>query len=244
MVLLKEFVDNIWVYDGEVVQWYSLPYTTRMTIVKLASGDLWIHSPAKITEALLQELHQLGKPTYLIAPNKIHHLYLPAWQQQFPEATIYAAPGLQAKRPDIRFCKDLEEQPEPEWQQDLDQLIFRGSTMMEEVVFFHKITRTLILTDLIENFPRDHFTGYQKLLAQATGILAPHGQTPLDWRLSYTFQKKLARSSLATILTWQPERIIIAHGECIQEQGTDFLRRSFRWLQPELSEVKIAEFSP
>jgi hypothetical protein len=47
---------------------------------------------------------------------------------------------------------DLGDLPEEAWREDLDQLIFRGSRFIQEVVFFHRKTRTLVLADLIENF--------------------------------------------------------------------------------------------
>ena len=228
---LQQVGHKVWIYDGETVNFYSLPYSTRMTVIKLNDQSLWVHSPTTLNSNLQSEIDHLGKVRFLIAPNKLHHLFLPQWQAVYPDAKTYAAPGLIAKRPDITFDKELTETAEPPWRDEIMQTLLSGSCWMAEVVFYHSDSKTLILADLIENFDPSVFNRWQRFLAKLTGILAPDGKTPLDWRLSFLFGKSQARQALETMLAWQPEKIIIAHGECIFGNGTDFLRRSFAWLE-------------
>ena len=227
---LQQVANRLWVYNGDIINFLGLPYSTRMTVVKLDEERLWIHSPTALTSDLQAEIDSLGKVCYLVAPNKLHHLFLPQWQAAYPESESYAAPGLIDKRPDIVFHKELNGGAEPVWQEDIEQTLFAGSPVMEEVVFFHKDSKTLILADLIENFDPQVFSSWQRLVAKLTGILAPNGKTPVDWRLSFIFGKRRARAALKTMLAWRPENIIIAHGQCIFGNGTEFLRRSFAWL--------------
>lgn len=228
---LKKISDGIWIVDGDEVSWYRMPYTTRTTIVRLGNGDLWIHSPGKIVRTLRNEVDELGVVKHLVSPNKIHHLYLSDWKEIYPDAILYSPPGLRKKRKDIIFDTDLEDFPATFWENEIEQMIFRGSSAMEEVVFFHKNSRTLILTDLIENFHPDHFSGFQKILAKITGIVSPCGKTPLDWRMSFLFGKKQARECLYTMVSWHPSTIVISHGECIFDDAEAFLQRSFSWLK-------------
>ncbi|NSY33453.1 DUF4336 domain-containing protein [Pseudoalteromonas sp. JC28] len=221
---------NIWIHNGPTVPFFGMPYTTRSTIVKLSSGALWVHSPGKLTEGLLSELTQLGQVAYLISPNKLHHLFMGDWQEKFPHAIMFASPGVDKKRPDLTFQRQLGDMAEPEWQEDIDQLIFKGSAVMEEVVFFHKESDTLILTDLIENFHPNHFSGFKKVLAKITGIISPNGKTPIDWRTSFMFGKQQARACFSKMAAWQTQYIVIAHGECITTGAGAFLHRSFSWL--------------
>ena len=227
---LKEISNDIWIFDGEEVSWYGMPYSTRMTVIRLKNGNLWVHSPEKIVTGLLKEINALGVVKYLVSPNKIHHLFVADWIQEYPDAISFSSPGLREKRSDLSFARDLGESPEVEWQDEIDQLIFKGSRAMEEVVFFHRKSETLILTDLIENFCPSHFKGFKKLIAMATGIVSPNGKTPLDWRLSFYFDKNTARRCLDEIFKWKPKTIIISHGECVYENAQEFLRNSFRWL--------------
>ena len=230
MSFLIKLDDNIWISDGEAVSFYGLAYTTRMTIVKLKDGKLWVHSPGKIIEEMIDEVKSLGQVSYLVSPNKIHHLFINDWINVFPNAISYSSPGLREKRKDISFDKDLSDAPEQEWEAEIDQVIFKGSSAMEEVVFFHKTSRVLILTDLIENFHPNHFSGFKKVIAKLTGIVSPNGKTPLDWRASFIFGKSEARKSLAKIISWKPNKIVISHGECIYSNATEFLLKSFKWV--------------
>lgn len=228
--MLNQLAENIWVVDGGAVPFFGLPYTTRMTIIRLENNDLFIHSPINPNNELIQEVSKLGNIKYLISPNKIHHLFLQDWLELYPNAEVYASPGLREKRKDINFTADLKDFPKAQWQNEIDQLIFKGSRVMQEVVFFHKPSKTLILTDLIENFDENYFTGFKGLIAKLSGIVAPNGKTPIDWRMSFFFGKKQARECFERILAWQPERIIVAHGKNIETNAVDFLKKSFKWL--------------
>ena len=230
MKVIKEVSDDIWIVDGDEVPWYGMPYTTRTTIVRLENGDLWIHSPGKLSEYLLSEVNTLGIVKHLVSPNKIHHLFMADWKEKYPMAILYASPGLKDKRSDIQFEEELEDHPNQSWEKEIDQIIFKGSSMMEEVVFFHESSGTLILTDLIENFHPDYFSGYKKILAKVTGIVSPNGKTPLDWRMSFFFGKNQAKECLDKMISWNPKRIIVSHGECIFNDAVGFLKRSFSWV--------------
>lgn len=229
--LLKQIGDDIWIVDGDTVSFFGIPFSTRMTVIKLSDGNLWVHSPICLKDELQTHIDRLGHVAYLIAPNKLHHLYLTQWLHRYPDARAYAAPGLAEKRSDIHFANVLAAQPENAWQNDIQQTLFTGSPLMQEAVFFHTASKTLILTDLIENFKPEAFNSWQRTLARLTGIIAPHGKTPIDWRLSFYFAKNEARNALNKLIAWHPDNIVIAHGECIFGQGTEFLTRSFAWLK-------------
>ena len=230
MSFLQKIDDDIWIYDGSTVSWYGMPYTTRMTIVRLKSGEIWIHSPEEIVNGFLSEIQKLREIKYLVSPNKIHHLFVQDWIQLLPDAIAFSAPGLQEKRSDVIFYGELSDKSESQWNKDIEQLIFKGSKAMDEVVFFHKKSNTLILTDLIENFHPNHFTGIKKHIAKLTGIISPNGKMPLDWRLSFILGKNEARESLKKMINWNPNKIIISHGECIYKDAVPFLKKSFSWL--------------
>ncbi len=227
---LHPLSDKLWIHDGPSVPFLGLPYSTRMTVIRLSSGELWIHSPAQLTQALKDAIDRRGDVRYLVAPNKLHHLFMADWIKAYPQAQSFAAPGLQEKRADILFNKTLTDEAEAAWRHDIQQTLFRGSKLMEEVVFYHAASKTLILTDLIENFNPEVFSTWQRWLAKLTGILAPNGKTPLDWRLSFIFGKPQARKALQQMYDWQVENIVLAHGECVLGGGDEFLRKSFAWI--------------
>lgn len=225
---MQKLADNLWIIDGDTVSFHGFPYSTRMTVIRLADGALWVHSPVGLTETLRSQLASLGPVRWLIAPNHLHHLFLADWIAAYPEARTLGTRQVIEKCPDITFAETLDEHHRPPWANEIDQVLFSGSRLMEEAVFFHRRSRTLIVTDLIENFPPGHFNWWQQPIARLAGILAPHGKTPLDWRLS--FNKRSAQAALTRIKAWAPARIVMAHGEIVDERDNTFLNESFDWL--------------
>ncbi|OOE75958.1 DUF4336 domain-containing protein [Salinivibrio sp. ML290] len=220
---------SIWIADGEAVPFFTLPYTTRMVVVRLADQSLWIHSPIKLTGALRSELASLGVVRYLIAPNQLHHLYLAEWVEAFPEAQLIGTQQVAKKRKDLRFDYHFEDLLEPAWQDDIAQCLITGSPVMTECVFFHRQSQTLIVTDLIENFRPEAFSPFKRKIAEWSGVTAPNGKTPLDWRLSFWFHKDELATHIRTLIHWAPQRLVMAHGEIIDE-AVPHLLRAFSWL--------------
>lgn len=91
---------------------------------------------------------------YLVSPNHLHHLYLGDWSQAYPDAKVYASPRLASKRKDLTFDKMLSTAtPEPEWAGQIEQCLFgSGNGWIDELVFFHRASRTVIFTDLVMDF--------------------------------------------------------------------------------------------
>jgi hypothetical protein len=228
--LLVEFGSSIWICDGPVVPFLAgFPYPTRMAIVRLSNGGLFVWSPVALSDALRREVDALGNVCCLVSPNLLHHLFLEEWSSAYPRARLYASPGLRRRRKDLNFEADLGDAPEPEWAPDIDQVLVRGSFMMTEVVFFHRASGTAIFADLIENLPRDWFKGWRGLVARLDGITAPNPGAPREWRLSF-LHRQAAKLAVEHILAWPIERALIAHGEPASRDGAAFVRRAFAWL--------------
>ncbi len=230
---LKPVDENIWIVDGPTIRFYGIPFPTRTTIVRLHSGDLFIHSPGHLTEPLIASIKKLGNVRHLVSPNKIHYWWIGTWSEAWPDAIKWASPGVaeRAGKHSITFDKDLHEEAAPEWAEDIDQLIVHGGRFMEEVVFFHKASSTLILTDLIENFePNKIRSGFTKFLAYLAGILAPDGKMPFDMRMTHWGRYGQLREAINKMLSWHPQRIIIAHGRWFETDGEAQLKRAFRWV--------------
>ncbi|NOH51168.1 DUF4336 domain-containing protein [Vibrio rotiferianus] len=201
-----------------------------MTIVRLSWGELWVHSPIKLNDLVRNQVNSLGTVKFLVAPNHLHHLFIADWQCSYPEAITYGTAEVIKKRKDLAFDYSLNEEQNWPWFPEIQQVLFTGSPLMEECVFFHKASEVLIVTDLIENFPPRNFNCWQRLVARGVGILAPHGKMPIDWRISFMFGKKHARKHLSSIIRWHPKKIIMSHGEIVEEQAVKFLDKSFSWL--------------
>ncbi len=233
---LKPVDENIWIVDGEAISFYGLPYSTRMTVVRLANGDLFLHSPIALNDDLKRQIDVLGKVRHLVSPNWIHYAYIPEWAETYIETISWASPGVRKRAKKfgvpIVFDRDLGDISEPEWSDELEQMVVRGNRYHEEVVFFHKSSKTLILTDLIENFEARSIPIWFRPLAWLAGILDPDGKAPVDMRLGFLKGKRELRQAVQRMIEWAPERVILSHGRWYADEGVGELKRAFRWVLP------------
>ena len=232
--VLKPVAKDIWIVDGPRIGFgvgpFEFPFTTRMTVIRLRNGDLILHSPVALTPALRSAVELLGPVRFLVAPSSLHYWWLPDWKAVFPGAEVLAVRGLQerAKRP-IAVDRLLVGRGSP-WPAEIDLLVVRGDALTEAVLF-HRASRTLILTDLIENFePGRIHNWFLRLLVRLAGAVDPDGKAPLDMRLSFFRRRKALRLAVRQMLAWQPERVVIAHGRWYDKDGTAELSRAFRWV--------------
>ena len=227
--MLQEFGQSLFIADGPAVSFYGFPYPTRMAVIRLSDGSAWIWSPVALTEELADSVESVGPVRFIVSPNKIHHLFLAEWADRWPEARLYAPPGLAKKKPDLNFYAELGDEPDPAWAADIDQVIFHGSVAMEEVVFFHRESRCAIVCDLIQRHPEAAMTGWKGRLMRMDGLVGENGSTPREWRASF-LRRGPARAAREKLLSWNPERLLIAHGKCAPAGAKDIIADALSWI--------------
>jgi uncharacterized protein DUF4336 len=227
--MLEPFGPSLYVADGPTVSFFGFPYPTRMAVARLSDGSAWVWSPIALTPELTDDVQRIGPVRYIVSPNKLHHLFLQEWADRWPEARLYAPPGLARRKPALHFHAELEDQPDPSWQADIDQAVFRGSFAMDEVAFFHRASRTAIIGDLIQRFSDKDLSGWKKVVMRFSGLVGERGSTPIDWRSSF-LRHGPARAALQRVLEWNPERLLIAHGSCAQNGATEIIAAALRWI--------------
>jgi hypothetical protein len=227
--MLEEFGPSLFVAEGPTVSFLGFPYPTRMAVARLGDGSVWAWSPIALVPELEREVRSIGPVRHIVSPNKIHHLFLGEWAERWPSAQIHAPPGLAKRRPELRFDAELGDEADPAWAADLDQTIFRGSIAMEEVVFFHRVSRTAILCDLVQRHDPAQMKGLKGMLMRLDGLVGERGSTPREWRASF-LRRRAARAARARVLAWEPERLLIAHGACAEKNATQILTRALAWM--------------
>ena len=227
--MLKAFAESLYIADGPCVPFLGIPYPTRMAIVQLQDGSLWVWSPIALSAELEREVNALGPVRHVVSPNKIHHLFLPEWAERFPDAQFHAPPGLARRKPELHFDRELGEEADPAWSEEIDQMIFKGSPAMEEVLFFHRPSKTAILCDLVQRHDPAQFKTIHRWLLRADGLIGENGSTPLEWRLTF-WRRRQARAAKATLLNWEPENLLIAHGTCATGEAGRILSQALTWV--------------
>lgn len=227
--MLEPFGPSLYVAAGPTVSFFGFPYPTRMAVARLTDGSVWVWSPIALTAELAAAVQAIGPVHHIVSPNKLHHLFLREWAEHWPDAKLYAPPGLARKKPALHFEAELSDDAVAAWKTDIDQVVFRGSFAMAEVVFFHRASRAAIIGDLIQRFPESDVSGWKRMLLKFGGLLGERGSTPIDWRTSF-LRHGPARAALQKVLGWNPERLLIAHGMCAQTGAVGIIANALRWI--------------
>jgi hypothetical protein len=223
---LRAIAPDLWVADRPQ-KFYGLPVGTRMTLIRLADGSLLLHSPVELDAGLRRELDAVGRVRYVVAPNRVHHLYAGRVAETYPDARLWVGPGVERKRPDLVYVAVLGDEAPDEWRGQVDQVFFAGRPYENEMTFFHRASRTLILCDLAFNF-RDGTAFLTRWLMRSIRSYGRFGPSTLDpWLIK---DRAAARASLERILAWDFDRVIVAHGDVLERGGHDQLARGYRWL--------------
>lgn len=233
----KPLAENVWVVDSGPQRVLRQPFPIRMTVLRLADGGLFLHSPTRHTPALAAALTALGPVRHLVAPGTAHWSHVSPWRKAFPEALVWAPPGVadraRAQDVDLGLTRVLGGAAvgamAPDWDAEVAQTLFSAPGFVE-IAFHHHASRSLILTDLIQAMEADRLPLTTRLLARAVGSTTPEGTTPAHLRLLLGRRRDANRAAAQQLLALRPERVIFAHGTFYATDGEARLRRALAWL--------------
>jgi len=217
---LVEFVPGqVWLQEYPI-HFAGCDFNARMAVIRVSETELMVHSPCEIDTASKEAISAIGDVAYIVAPGTYHHLYVPSAQEAFPDAETYICPGIERKRPELDFDWFLGDRPPEAWAGVLDQVLVRGNKFIWEVAFYHRPTKTLLLVDLIENITDDTpnvnwlLTLWWKAVFRMWNNPKPAPEYQMGWR-----DKAAASKSLMKILEWDFDKIILAHGDLIENDA-------------------------
>ncbi len=225
--MLEPIADEVWAVERPFSAG-GMSIGTRMTVIRLPGGRLWLHSPVKIDEELAKEVDALGRVSFILAPNKVHHLMLGPWGSRYPEAELHAAPGLGKKRPDLTFAGELGDTPARGWEGELEQVFLEGAPVVNETVFFHPRSRTLVPTDLVFNVQKAAGLWTKLTLG---GLLGATGGVRMSRTVKYTVRDRARfAKSVERVLEWDFQQATVTHGDVIAHDAKDLVRSAAAWL--------------
>lgn len=227
---LTEYVPGqIWLLEYPV-RFAGMELFGRTTIIRLENGELIVHDPCVVIENIKDQINDLGVVKYIIAPGTYHHLYVAEFQEAYPDAETFLCPGLESKRPDLKFDWLLGNKVDNRWADVLEQVLLQGTRHITEVAFFHKPSDTLILVDLLENIGDDyqHQAGlllrfYWKVIFRMWNNPKAAPEYQLGWG-----NKEIVKAGLNKILSWDAKRLILSHGENIEGDVNQILRKAWK----------------
>ncbi|MBI3785650.1 MAG: DUF4336 domain-containing protein [Deltaproteobacteria bacterium] len=226
MSTLRELANNLWVADRPLKLIVG-DIGSRMTVLRLADGGLFLHSPVRLDAETRAALDAIGSVRHVVAPSLVHHFFVAEYAIAYREAQLCAAPGLPQKRQDLKFDALLSDEAPTAWRDEIEQHCFRGVPRTNEVVFFHRASRTLLLTDLAFNVRAERTAGARLFywLAGAAGDFGPHRLMRALIR-----DRSAARASVERILQWDFDRVTVTHGDVLESGGRAAFANAFEFL--------------
>lgn len=221
----QPLTEGLWTIERKLKMPGGLKLPVRTTVVRLQSGALVVLSPPKLDSDLEGWLRQQGEVAAVVAPNAFHHLFVSEFLLVFSSGRLFVAPGLLRRAPSLLTAAVLENAPPALWAAETQQAVFGPVGAFSEVVFFHRPTETLILTDLAFNL-----TVFDSLLDRvvwrAFGAPSCFGPSRMA-RLTLLRDKKAAEEYLRPVREWSFRRIVVSHGQVLEHNAQTEFRRAF-----------------
>ncbi len=202
---LKEIAPNLYCIDGD---WENTTFRRRMTVIRLKSGGVVVHSAIRLKEEDYVWIDRLGPVECIIVPNTLHTSEYPYYATRYPKARVLKSPGAEQGYPG-----------------ELEFFPFLGTRMLKETVLYHVPTRTLVTTDLVFNMQVE-VKGFEKKFFEWNKIYKRFGPSKI-FRYVFMNDKKAAAQSLHRILEWDIQRVIMGHGQILETGGREALRKGF-----------------
>ena len=195
----------------------------NVTIIRLDSGKLLIHSTAPFTANDVDAINHVGNPTWLVEAMLDHDTFSQEGRSAFPDIPYLGPPGFDERVSAPILPLDT---PPDEWSPEIEILQIDGNPSFSEHIFFHKPSRTLIVADLIFNYRKAPNLWTKLLLFPAMGFRHAPGMSK---RFRNAITDKMAfRQSLEQMFEWDFERIIVGHGQVVETQGKPIADRLFK----------------
>lgn len=223
--VLSEIVGGrIWASERPV--WFSgVRLRARTSVIRLDDGRLLVHSPAPPSDVLLKQMTELGKVSWLVVPNCFHHLGTPAAAAAFPEAKVLGPKSAAARNPALRIDVDIHDPKFIEAVPEFALFPLAGVPFLDETLLYHRPTETLLGADAVLRADEtDHWSW--RFAARITGCFK-RLSVPPDVRKKVV-DKEAASRSLRAIQALQIKRLIVAHGDVIEQEPLAQLVEAWR----------------
>jgi hypothetical protein len=218
----------IWVTERPV--WFGgVRLRARTTVVRLTGDALWVHSPCAPTGEVCAALDALGEVRWLVVPNRFHHLEAPAMAARYPNAVVVGPASATARNrlvaPSVGSLDAAYTSATPE----LTPIPLRGVPFLDETVFFHADSGSLIAADLlISACASDHWSW--RMAGRVFGRYEKVG-TPPDVRM-YARASAAVADSIAAMQALPVRQILVAHADPIRERPLEQLAEAWRFAIP------------
>ena len=214
----RPLAENLWLL-AYPLKMLGADLRRNVTLIRLRSGKVVIHSTAPFSPEDVSAIRALGEPGWLLDGILRHDTFTKEGRAAFPGIPYLAPEGFSEV---VGFPTEPIVPAPVEWDGELQALEIQGAPEARDTALLHVPSRTLILTELVFNFGGDEPIWTELLLRVAVG---DHHHPGMSRPMKAGVKDKAAfESSLATILGWDFDRVIVGHGDVIDFDGKAILR--------------------
>ena len=201
---------------------------TRMTVMRLWDGSLLLHSPVEPSPELRKAIDEIGTVRWIVAPSLVHHFFCGHWAEAYPDAEVCAPAGLEKKRKDLEIHQRLEPDLIDRWNGEVEAVLVEGAPRIDEWVFFHPASRSVVFTDVAFNVRSDGRNDARlfHFLVGAVDRFGPH-----RFVRQFLRDKSTVARSIDRVLEWDFDRVIVTHGEVMETGGHAAVEQAFAYLR-------------
>lgn len=186
-------------------------------------GQGLLFSPVKMNPEDIKKLKDLGGVDVIVAPTLFHHLYIRRTLEAFPKAQLLGVKGFKAKRPDLPWHAELDGSNWP-FSDEILMVQMEGLPQVNEAVFLHKESKTLLVWDLLFNLRRPQGWAAPLLLR----LLGTYNGPAVSRLLALFAKDKVAfRRSLKHLFELDFDRLVMAHGEILETNAKRISKEAF-----------------
>ena len=217
--------ETLWLIERSYIFLKVFDVNGRSAVIRLSDGTLFIHAPLALTPDLKAALDKLGEVSIVATPNSEHCDFVAQWKYFYPKAKYLACPGLSKRRQDLPFDGELstDNTPDASYADDIEQIFIKAVPFFNEVLFYHKQSRSLLVTDVFWNFPE--------------GKDIPTGTSAFRWMMNRIYKpvyerilvrdRKQFEDSMQKVLEKDIQRIIPCHGYIIENGAKTWMTEFF-----------------
>lgn len=215
---LRALENNMWVVDG-TIQMPPGPLPRRMTIARLASGDLVVFSAIALKDTMMAEVEALGRPAFLVVPNGFHREDAPVWKGRYPHMRVVAPEGARAAVDEVVKVDDtIGDFGDP----SVRFVPVAGTTGESAIIVRHQSSASLVVNDLIANVQDSR--GIMKLVLTLMGFAGSRPQVPRMFKKRAVENADLVAKQFRE---WASipglARIVVSHGSIIEQAPSQLL---------------------
>ena len=198
-------------------------FPRRMTVLALSGGRTAVFSPVALHEPAMRDIEEFGTPTFLIVPNGFHRLDSRIWKLRYPEMKVICPPGAKKR---VGEAVKVDATTDIMDDADVDFIVVKGTRQMESALVVRRSeATTLVVNDLISHVRHPQGMG-ANIMARLFGFGVKHPQMAREVKWLLVRDKPALAQQMRE---WADDpdlkRIIISHGEILDDRPDEVLRR-------------------